>query len=130
MRGEREERGARWTPARACGLRKEGSWASRERARPQRGVLGRHREREKGPGLGLVWVWACFSISSSLLFLIQTKFEFKYKFESKPHSNKNMHQHECNTKIKPMTNFKSLRNKIELNALLNTINLRNLNKTN
>ena len=77
-----------------------------------------------------VWVSFYFYFYFSFLFLIQTKFEFKYKFEFKQHSSKNMHQHECNTKIKPMTNFKSLRNKIELNALLNTINLRNLNKTN
>ena len=77
-----------------------------------------------------VWVSFYFYFYFSFLFLIQTKFEFKYKFEFKQHSSKNMHQHECNTKIKPMTNFKSLRNKIELNALLNTINLRNLNKAN
>ena len=52
-------RGAAGQVARTRGLRKEGSWASRESAGPQRGVLGRHRERERGPGLGLVWagVW-------------------------------------------------------------------------
>ena len=33
-------------------------------------------------------------------------------------------------KIKPMINFNYLRMKIELNALLNTLNLRNLNKEN
>ena len=72
MRGEREERGARWAPARAFGperargrpgeragqvarvrgLRKEGSWASRERAGPQRGggEAGRAQVKEgSGP---------------------------------------------------------------------------------
>ena len=38
--------------ARARGLRKEGSWASRERAGLQRGVLGRHREKGEGSGPG------------------------------------------------------------------------------
>ena len=107
--------------------------------------LGRG-EREKRAGPGLSW-WAsgmgfglgCFGFGFgfsfsfyffSFLNLIQTKFEFKYKFEFKPHSIKSMHQHECNTKIKPMINFKSLRNKIELNTLLITINLRNVNKAN
>ena len=87
---------------------------------PVVGFLGR-----VSVGFGFV-----FYIPFSFLFLLQTKFEFKYKFEFKQHSNKNMHQHVCNTRIKPMINFKSLRNKIELNALLNTINLRNVNKAN
>ena len=87
---------------------------------PVVGFLGR-----VSVGFGFV-----FYFPFSFLFLLQTKFEFKFKFEFKQHSNKNMHQHECNTKIKPMINFKSLRNKIELNALLNTINLSKLNKAN
>ena len=41
---------------------------------------------------------------------------------------KEMLQHDATTKIKPMINFNYLRNKIRLNVILNTINLRNLNK--
>ena len=95
------------------------------------------REKEAGRYWVGFWAsgWAGFSIfpfyflfTLSIQNLIQTKFEFKFEFESKPHSNKIMHQHECNKKFKPRENFNYLRNKIELNAILNTINLRKLNK--
>jgi len=49
------------------------------------------------------------------------------------HSNKQikpMHQHECTNKSKPKINFIYFRIKIRLNASLNTINLRKLNKAN
>ena len=61
-------------------------------------------------------------------------FYFKQSLNSNENLNSNhtqtiktMHQHEYNTqkKFKPMISFNYLRNKIELNAILNTINLRN-----
>jgi hypothetical protein len=129
----------------ACAERAE-CWAGRAGKELGRSGRGRRAGPREGNGpagergglrVGLrSWVWAGLTLGvgllsiSLLLNLIQTKFEFKYEFEFKPQSNKSMHQHECNTKFKPMINFNYLKNKIELNALLNTINLRNLNKAN
>ena len=97
----------------------------------------RERERELGwarllgSWAGLVWGLGLFSIFLSLFY-----FYFKQSLNSNTNLNSNNTQTKtctsmkCNTKIKPMINFKSLRNKIELNALLNTINLRKVNKAN
>jgi hypothetical protein len=109
------------------------SWTEREVwAEPVWRGLGR---AERGWAWAAVELKADFFFGFSFLFSLSSisnsnKFEFKYEFEFKPQSNKSMHQHECNTKFKPMINFNYLKNKIELNALLNTINLRNLNKAN
>ena len=87
---------------------------------------------------GLGWVgllgllrWFSFSNFNSISY-----FYFKQSLNSNKNLNSNhtqkiktMHQHECNKKVKPMINFNYLRNKIELNAILNTINLRNFKKS-
>ena len=85
-----------------------------------------------GKGLGFLLT---FSISIFLfLVLIQTKlFEFKQNLNSTPmHSNKKKPCTSMNAtqKFNPMINFNYLSHKIELNAILDTINLRNLNKAN
>jgi hypothetical protein len=96
---------------------------------------------EAGPGRGFGFLvlglgWVSFLLLLLFLFLFkltQTNlFEFKIEFEfnSNTQTNKSMLQHGCNIKSKPRKNFNYLRNKIELNAILNTINLRNLNKAN
>ena len=108
------------------GWQRKRAWAAEALGRSGSGWA---RGKGSGPRISVGFGFV-FYFPFSFLFLLQTKFEFKYKFEFKQHSNKNMHQHECNTRIKPMINFKSLRNKIELNALLNTINLRKVNKAN
>ena len=87
-------------------------------------------------GLGCSRVWAGLAIGlfpSS--FLLQTSlklFEFKLKFESNPTTLKQVKL--CNgmnaQTVSPKINFNYLRIKIRLNESLNTINLRNLIKTN
>ena len=118
-----------------------------------RGELGRRRlgcgfglrkrkgkaRREGGlgwvfPWAGLFWVWASPRVWASFLFLnyTQTKLNSNSNLNSILALNqiKEMLWHDATTKIKPMINFNYLRNKIRLNAILNTINLRNLNKAN
>ena len=86
---------------------------------------------KKGGGLG--WIKGLGPLSFSILFQhTQTKLNSNSNLNSTLALNqiKEMLQHDATTKIKPMMNFNYLRNKIRLNAILNTINLRNLNKAN
>ena len=80
-------------------------------------------------GFGFSFSFYFFSFLILILFQTQGKRIQNLNLNSHKHStNKTMLQHDATTKIKPMINFNYLRIKIRLNASLNTIILRKLNK--
>ena len=86
------------------------------------------RKRWAAEEFGLGWVFSyVFSISNQTNL---GEIKFKFEFTTSTQTIKAMHLHECINKVNPTINFNYLWNKINLNASLNTINLRNLNKAN
>ena len=131
--GGRQTGRPRWLGRRASGVLGRGSGTA--------GWAGSGWTGEGAGRCGLGWCWAVagfwawfFSIFFLLSFLnyTQTKLNSNSNLNSILALNqiKEMLRHDATTKIKPMINFNYLRNKIRLNAILNTINLRNLNKAN